>query len=159
MNVFLNDTGYFVISTTSERGSKEAILRTVEEHLERARRGEVNAERVVEAQAALKGRWALAMEDNVKRAMWLAEWASVLSPDEPVPDYRAVIDAVTPDDLSRVVATYFTPQRRYLGLHQPVVTVVSGARVVGGIVGLGLSAWIARRLWRRAGARRNREGC
>jgi zinc protease len=157
-NVFFDDTGYFVISTTSERGNREAILSTVEEHQEKVRRGEVDAERVAEAQAALKGRWALAMEDNVERAVWLARWSSVLSADEPVPDYQAAIDAVTVEDLSRVVETYFSPQRRYLGLHQPVATVASGARAVGVMVGLGLSAWVARRLWRRARAGRKRGG-
>jgi predicted Zn-dependent peptidase len=113
---------------------------------------------VAEAQAALKGRWALAMEDNVERAMWLAGWSSVLSADEPVPDYQAAIDAVTPEDLSRMVETYFTPQRRYLGLHQPVATVASGGRAVGVVVGLGFSAWVARKLWRRAKAGRKRGG-
>jgi len=157
-NIFFDDTGYFVIYTTSERGNREAILSAVEEHLEGVRRGEVDAERVAEAQAALKGRWALAMEDNVERTVWLAEWSSVLSADEPVPDYQAAIDAVTPEDLSRVVETYFTPQRRYLGLHQPVATVASGARAVGVVVGLGLSAWVARRLWRRARAGHKRGG-
>ena len=157
-NVFFDDTGYFVISTTSERGNREAILSTVEEHLEGVRRGEVDAEQVAEAQAALKGRWALAMEDNVERAVWLARWSSVLSADEPVPDYQAAIDAVTPEDLSRVVETYFTSQRRYLGLHQPVTTVASGARAVGVVVGLGLSAWVARRLLRRPKAGHKRGG-
>jgi predicted Zn-dependent peptidase len=154
-NVFFDDTGYFVISTTSDRGNKEAILSIAEEHLEKVRRGEVDAERVAEAQAGLKGRWALSMEDNVQRAVWLAWWSSVLSADEPVPDYPAAIDAVIPEDLSRVVETYFTAQRRYLGLHQPVATVASGARAVGAVVGLGLSAWVARRLWRRARAGRS----
>jgi predicted Zn-dependent peptidase len=155
-NVSFDDTGYFVIYTTSERGNREAILSTVEEHLERVRRGEVDAQRVAEAQAALKGRWALAMEDNVGRARWLAQWSAVLSADEPVPDYQAAIDAVTPEDLSRVMETHFTPQRRYLGLHQPVATVASGARAAGVVVGVGFSAWVARRLWRRARAGRNR---
>jgi predicted Zn-dependent peptidase len=157
-NVSFDDTGYFVIYTTSERGNREAILSTVEQHLERVRRGEVDAQRVAEAQAALKGRWALAMEDNVGRARWLAQWSAVLSADEPVPDYQAAIDAVTPEDLSRVVETYFIPQRRYLGMHRPVATVASGARAVGVAVGVGFSAWVARRLWRRAKAGRNRNG-
>jgi predicted Zn-dependent peptidase len=113
----------------------------------------VNAKQVGEAQTVLKGHWALAMEDNVKRAVWLASWVSVLASDEPVPDYQAAIDAVTPEDLSRVVGTYFTPARCYLGLHQPVVTVTSGARAVGAAAGLGVSAWIARRMWRRVGGR------
>jgi len=153
-NVLFDDTGYFAIYTTSERGNREAILGTVEEYLEGVRRGEVDAQRVAEAQAALKGRWALSMEDNVDRAVWLAQWSAALPADEPLPDYQAAIDAVVPEDLSRVVETYFTPERRYLGLHQPAATVASGARAVGIVVGLGVSAWGARRLWRRARAGR-----
>jgi predicted Zn-dependent peptidase len=94
------------------------------------------------------------MEDNVERATWLAQWASVLAADQPVADYPAAIDAVNPADLVRVTATYFTPQRRYLGLHQPVVTVASGARAAGIGLALALSAWAARRVWRWARARR-----
>ena len=149
-NVFFDDTGYFVISTMSARRNREAILNTVEEHLARVRQDGVSPERVAEAQAALKGRWALSMEDNVERAMWLAEWSSALSPDKPVPDYRAELDAVSAEDLSRVVEAYFTPTRRYLGLHQPVATVASGARLAAGLVGLGMAALVGRRLWRRA---------
>jgi len=93
----------------------------IEQHLERTCRGEVDAKKVAEAQAALKGRWLLAMEDNVERATWLARWTSAPLADQPAPDYPAAIDAVSPGDLVRVAATYFTPQRRYLGLHQPVV--------------------------------------
>jgi predicted Zn-dependent peptidase len=152
-NTFFDDSGYFVIYTMLERDRRAAVLSTVEEHLERVRQGGVDARQVSEAQTVLKGHWALAMEDNVKRAVWLASWVSVLASDEPVPDYQAAIDAVTPEDLSRVVATYFTPARRCLGLHQPVMTVTSGARAVGVAAGLGLSAWIARRVWRRVGGR------
>ena len=148
-NEFFDDTGYFVIYTVSDRGDREAILDAVEAHLERIRQDGVDAERVAEAQAALKGRWTLTMEDNVERAIWLAEWTSALATDEPVPDYQAAIDAVSPQDMSRVVDTYFTPSRSYLGLHQPALTVVSGVRAAGIAAGLGFAAWIARRLWRR----------
>ena len=48
---------------------------------------------------------------------------------------------------SQMVDTYFTPTRRYLGLHQPAVTVASGVRAAGIAAGLGFAAWIARRLW------------
>jgi predicted Zn-dependent peptidase len=148
-NQFFDDTGYFVISTMSERGDRKAILDTVETHLERIRQEGIDAKRIAEAQTALKGRWALSMEDNVERAFWLAAWTSILASDEPVPDYQTAINAVTPQDLSRVVDTYFTPSRSYLGLHQPVVTVASGIRTAGIAAGLGLAAWITRRLWRR----------
>ncbi len=85
----------------------------------------------------------------VVRAGWLAEWARVLDDDAPIPDYTAVIEAVTSADLTRVVKTYFTPQRRYVGLHQPVATVASGATLAGAAVGLGAAAWVGRKLWHR----------
>ena len=155
-NVSLDDTGYFVVSTTSKQANQEAIQRTLEERVEQIRQGEVDAEAVAEAQSALKGRWALAMEDNVERAKWLAQWSSVLSADEPVPDYQALIGAVTPEDLPRLVGTYFVPQSRYIGRHLPVATVASGARaaVIGITLAVGL--WGARKLRRRAQARRRR---
>jgi predicted Zn-dependent peptidase len=149
-----DDAGYFAIATNSEQSHQQVILDAIEEHLDQMRRGNVDAGKVAKAQAALKGRWMLAMEDNVERATWLAQWASVLAADQPIPDYPAAIDAVHPADLARVTATYFTPQRRYLGLHQPVVTVASGAHAAGIGVGLALSAWAARRVWRWARARR-----
>jgi len=152
--VSFDDAGYFAIATNSEQRHQQAILDVIEQHLEQMRRGDVDAGKVAKAQAALKGRWTLAMEDNVERATWLAQWASVLSADQPVPDYPAAIDAVSPADLVRVTATYFTPQRRYLGLHQPVLTVASGAWAAGIAVGLALSAWAARRVWRWTRARR-----
>jgi predicted Zn-dependent peptidase len=153
--VSFDDAGYLAIATNSEQRHQQAILDAIEEHLEQMRRGDVDAGKVAKAQAALKGRWTLAMEDNVERATWLAQWASVLAADQPVADYPAAIDAVNPADLVRVTATYFTPERRYLGLHQPVVTVASGARAAGIGVGLALSAWVARCVWRWARARRH----
>lgn len=144
-----DDTGMFVISTTSGRAAKDAILQTINSHLERVRQGEVSAEAVEEAKAALVGGWALAMEDNVARAGWLAGWSSVLADQEPLPDYEASIEAVTPADLTRVVQTYFVPQLSYVGLHQPIVTVASGARAAGAVLALVASAWGVRRLRRR----------
>jgi predicted Zn-dependent peptidase len=152
-NVWFDDAGYFVVSTTSEGESIESIQEIVKDHLERVRRGEVSPEAVAEAKASLQGRWALAMEDNVDRASWLANWSAILSEDQPVPDYQAAIGAVEPEDLSRVVQTYFTPERSYTGQHQPVVTVASGARIAAGIVFLGAGVWALRRLRRRARTR------
>jgi len=154
-NAFYDDTGYFAISTNSQQEKKREILETIEIQLERVRQGEVDAEQVAQAQAALKGRWALSMEDNVQRAVWLAEWSSVLAADEPLPDYQAAIDAVTPADLTRVVEDYFTPQRRYQGIHQPIVTVSSSAQIAAAILGLGASVWLGRKLWRRSKSRNN----
>ena len=138
------DAGYFVIGTTSASNKRAAILAEIEKHLLAVRRNEIKSERVAEVQAGLLGNWALSMEDNVSRADWLTQWALALADDQPVPDYRNVVGAVTAADLARVVETYFKPQWRYLGLHQPILTVARGARATGVAAGLGLSMWLAR---------------
>ena len=148
-NTVFDDVGYFVISTTSASKNKAKIQATIEAYLDKVARGEMDSARVTEAKSALKGRWALSMEDNVQRAGWLAEWAMVLDDSQSIPDYEAAIEAVTSADLTRMVKTYFSPQRRYVGLHQPVATVSSSATVTGAVIGLGVAAWIGRKLWRR----------
>jgi predicted Zn-dependent peptidase len=148
-NMVFDDTGYFVIATSSERNHRAQIMTTVETHVERIRRGEVEPDKVAEARAALKGRWALLMEDNLERATWLAQWVWLTSDDGRVRDYIADIDAVTAADLSQLVATYFVPSRRYVGLHEPAVTVTSGARALGIAAGVGVTAWLMRRLLHR----------
>jgi predicted Zn-dependent peptidase len=152
-SVYFDDAGYFVISTTSERASRDEISQAIEKRLEQIRQGQVSVEAVAEAKAALKGRWALSMEDNVSRAQWLADWTFSLDGDEPVPDYPAAIEAVQPEDLPRVLAAYFAPELRYVGRHEPVVTVVSGARAVAAVAALGIGVWGGRRLLRRAKSR------
>jgi predicted Zn-dependent peptidase len=148
-NVTYADTGYLAIDTSSDKKSVEAIRRTAEEAVERIGRGEVDAGAVARARTALQGRWALSMEDNVDRAFWLAAWAAVLRDGEPVPDYQAAIAAVTPEDLTRVVATYWTPERRFSGRHVPAVTVGSGARVLAGGVALVAGVGLVLRMRRR----------
>lgn len=156
-NVYFDDAGYFVIGTTSGRADKDEISRAIEERLEQIRQGQVSAGAVAEAKAALQGRWALSMEDNVSRAQWLADWTFSLDGDEPVPDYPAAIEAVVPEDLPRVLAAYFTPARRYVGLHQPVVTVAGGARAIAAVVALGVGVWGGLRLLRRSRSHRDQE--
>jgi predicted Zn-dependent peptidase len=148
-NEIFDDAGYFVVSTTSASKNQAKILATINAHLDEIKQGEIDPGRVAEAKAALQGRWALSMEDSLARANWLAKWAMALDDDQPMPDYEAAIEAVTSSDLARVVTTYFSPQRCYVGRHQPVVTVASGATAVGAMIGLGVAAWAGRKLWRR----------
>ena len=153
-NVWLDDAGYLVIETSSGRNSYPAIRRAAEEHLARIGAGELDPQAGAEAWTALVGRWRLRMEDNQKRAAWLAEWAAVLAPGEPVPDMAAALKAVTAEQVSQAVTTYLTPERSYVGLHLPVLTVASGAWLAAGFVVLAGGLWLARRLRRRAQARR-----
>jgi predicted Zn-dependent peptidase len=142
------DAGYFGIFTQAESQKRVEVQRTIEQYFERVRRGEITTEQTLNAQAALKGRWALDMEDGTRRASWLAQWAFE-SGEQPIPNYAAMIDAVGVPDLKRMVETYFTPERRFAGLHHPIVTVPRGARILGVLTGIGVLLWLSRRLLRR----------
>ena len=48
----------------------------------------------------------------------------------------------------RVVQTYFVPQRRFVGIHQPTITLIFGLQVAGVVVVI-LGGWIVYRVWRR----------
>jgi predicted Zn-dependent peptidase len=157
-NVTFDETGYFVIATSAERDHRAEIVDIVEAHLERVQSGDIEPDKVAEARVALKGRWALSMEDNLERATWLAQWVWLTPDDGHVRDYAAQVDAVTTADLSRVARTYFAPERRYVGVHEPAVTVKSGARALGVAAGVSIAAWLARRLLgKRAGLRTRSE--
>jgi predicted Zn-dependent peptidase len=142
------DAGYFGIFTQAESQKRAEVQLTIEQYYERVRRGEITAEQVVNAQAALKGRWALDMEEGTQRASWLAQWAFE-SGERPIPDYAAAIDTVTVSDLQRMVETYYTLQRRFAGLHHPIVTVPRSARILGVTTGVGVLVWLWRKLLRR----------
>jgi predicted Zn-dependent peptidase len=147
-NNLFADAGYFGIFTQAETAKRAEVQQAIEQYFERVRRGEITAEQVANAQSALKGRWALDMEDGTRRASWLAQWAFE-SGAQPIPDYAAMIDAVDVSDLKRVVETYYTPERRFAGLHHPIVTVPRGARLLGAMAGVGVLMWLGRRLLRR----------
>ena len=145
---YFADTGYFGLITEFDSHKRAEIQRVIEQYFEKIRRGELTAEQVDHAQAALKGQWALAMEDSADRAAWLAQWAFETD-GSTIPDHDAAIDGVQPADLQRMVQTYFTPERRYVGVHHPAVTVPRGARLLGMAAAVSVLAWLARRLWRR----------
>lgn len=149
-NTWFDDAGYFEIHTVAEPGSQARIKQAFEAHLAQVGAGQISDERLTEAKTTLKGRWALSMEDTASCAGYLADWALVLSDGEDLPDYATAIEAVTAADLKRVVETYFTPDRRYVGVHQPIVTVTGGARVAGIIAGVGAAWWLGRKVMRRA---------
>ncbi|MBN1661134.1 MAG: insulinase family protein [Anaerolineae bacterium] len=143
------DTGYLSIQTTSSGRNRSTIQSTAEEYVQRIGAGQVDPEEVARAKAAIQGSWALSMEDNQSRALWLAGWATILSDDDLVPNPPAEINAVTPEDLTRVVATYYTPERRFVGLHLPILTVTSAAWLAAGFVAIVGAIWTVRHVRRR----------
>ncbi len=60
------DAGYFGIVTQAESQKRAEVQHTIEQYFDRVRRGEITAEQVTNAQAALKGRWALDMEEGTQ---------------------------------------------------------------------------------------------
>jgi predicted Zn-dependent peptidase len=153
-NVDFDDAGYFAVQTRVEGKSREGILDAIHAHLSQVQQGQVDVAKVDEAKAAIMGNWALDLEDNFWRARWLATWPAVLAGDQDLPDYAAAVEAVMPEDLSRVASTYLTPERSYVGQHRPVLTVASGARLAAAVLATGAAAWTGRRFWRRARKRR-----
>ena len=147
-NLFLEDAGYFAISYTSNPDHTEQILELINERFCQVAQAKVNPTQIDETKHSLQEQWLLSMEGNESRASWLVEWGFSLSPDQPVPDYMTEIGRVTPDDLARVVATYFTPEHRYLAMHQPILTVSRAARMAGTAVSLGVAAWTGYSLWK-----------
>jgi len=120
-NTFFSDTGCFTLFTRARRGNLKELRRLMDEEIERVRKGEVDAGRLAEAQEALRGRWALAMETNANQMAWLERLARDHSDEEPLPDYAACVRAVTAEDLARVVNTYFVAERMTVGRHVPML--------------------------------------
>ena len=148
-NTFFDDTGYLAVSTTAEAGNQGLIRDEAEAYLARVAAGEVDEGVVAVATNAMRGRWALNMEDNLARARWLADWTTVVEPGQAVPNYATALTAVTAEDLARVAGTYFVPERQYLGLHVPVVTFASGAKAAVILIALLAAAWVLKRIARR----------
>lgn len=144
-NFTYSDVGRFEIRTRSEADKREIIQQIIDEQLQQIRQGDIDPEKMVDAKVALKGRWALRMERNFGRVLWLNNRVLSLAEDEPVPDYQARIEAVTPEDLTRVLNTYFIPERSYVVMHLPILTVYRGAWLGGSFLLLGAGFFYRRR--------------
>ena len=129
-----SDVGRFEIGTRSEADKKELIQQIIAAQLDDIRQGKIDPAKFAEAQTALKGYWALNMESNFGRVDWLNNWTLALTQDETVPDYPAMIEAVAPADLTRVLKTYLVPQRSYVVMHVPILTIYRGIWLGGSVV-------------------------
>ena len=144
-NFTYSDVGRFEIGTRSEADKREIIQEIIEEQLQQIRRGDIDPEKMADAKVALKGRWALRMERNFGRVLWLNDWVLSLAEDESVPNYQAQIEAVTPEDLTRVLNVYFVPEYSYVVMHLPILTVYRGAWLGGSVLVLVVGFFYRRR--------------
>lgn len=140
-----SDVGRFEIETRSESSKRGIIQQIIAEQLQQIRQGDLDPEKVTDAKVALKGRWALRMERNFGRVLWLNDWVLSLTEDDAVPDYQAQIDAVAPEDLTRVLNTYFVPEHSYVVMHLPILTVYRGAWIGGSVLVLAVGVFYRHR--------------
>lgn len=147
-----SDVGYFVVYTTAESNRFPEIQAAIDAQIQRAVAGQIDTVAVDEAKSAVRGRALLAMEGNLNEAWWLAEDAMYTPDDQPVPDYFAAVNAVTPEEVQRVANTYLSAQSRYEAVHRPGLTPRRAALPAAITAGLGLtgvSVWFATWLSRR----------
>jgi len=142
------DVGQFVVYTTADSQKFGEILTEVENQIEVAIRGELDAAAVAEAKAAIRGRLLLGIESNPDLGWWLAEMSLFTSEEAPLPDLFANVEAVTPDDVARVARLYLSPEKRYQAVHRPSLTpnsLVRPALLSLGLALTGLGVWLLAR--------------
>lgn len=147
-NSSYHDVGYFAVTTRSEEKHRDTILQLVDSYIENVRQGKIDPKRLAEAKTSLIRSWSISRESNSAIASSLMYWSTILSDTEPVPDYVTEIEKVSAQDLVRVVQAYFVPQRRFVGIHQPAITLIFGLQVAG-VIAVILGGWIVYRVWRR----------
>ena len=146
------DVGYFVVYTTAESNRFAEIQQAIDNQIMRAISGQLDTVAVDAARSAVRGRALLAMEGNLNEAWWLSEDAMYTPDEEPIPDYFAAINAVTPKDIQRVANVYLAEGNRYEAIHRPGLTPRRAALPAAITAGLGLtgvSVWLATWLNRR----------
>ena len=129
-NRFYEDVGRFCIHMRIEKENQEEAIGIIKNHIDKIKKGDIDSLSLAEAKTSLKGKWALSMESNYERAVWLEKWMNNLGDTEAVPDYNFLIDSVTEDDLVRVINAYTVPQLSYMALHIPILSVNRGAKII-----------------------------
>lgn len=140
-----DDAGTWRVSTAVDARHQNEILHRIDQELGATASGRFGNNELRDAQTAMMGRWALGMEDSLRRASWLSQWTSPLAPTGDIPDYHATIAAVTHEDVAHAAATYLTAEKRIIGLHLPIVTAPSAIVWASRAVGYGAGLWLARR--------------
>jgi predicted Zn-dependent peptidase len=139
-NYGFNDWGEFSIQTYTDSENHSLVLSLIDEQLEKCIDGGFEEKIVEEAKQTLLGRWALRMESHYSLAHEMADWDEFDKGLDYISNYSKYTDAVTIDDLKRVMGKYFVPQRSYLAQHIPIVTVFGVAVIFG--IGILLAALV-----------------
>jgi predicted Zn-dependent peptidase len=146
--VAFSDGGYFAIATSTARADAASAVTQIDSALQLLASNGVEPQELEHAKRALIGRLALSLDDNMDRAHWLAQWASVLSADQLVPDFRRDLEAVTADQVVEALLHYSVPKHRYVAQHIPFVTVAGfptqAFAVVLGLALVVIAGWLRR---------------
>jgi predicted Zn-dependent peptidase len=121
-NVFHRDSGYFATQVTIADRHEEWARDTLQGEIEDIAQGKGTLSRRAVRRAAQRvwANWGAADENNFERTETLADLILDWPPDQPPPDIAAALSAVTPEDITRVVQTYFVPERQFVGRHSPI---------------------------------------
>lgn len=121
--VLYTDTGYLAIYTTAKIEDFKVIRATVEKHLDRLVAGDFLPAELEEAKTALKGRALLSIQDTLELAWWLcADVLNFRNVEGEIPDYFAMLEAVTVEEVQRAARRYLSPEKRFSVEHRPGIT-------------------------------------
>lgn len=121
-NVFHRASGYFAAEVTVADRHEEWARDTLQGEIEEIAQGKGTLSHRAVRQAAQRvwANWGANDENNFARSETLADLILDWPADQPPPDIAAALAAVTPADITRVVRTYFVPERRFVGRHSPI---------------------------------------
>ncbi len=152
-----SDVGDFRIAARAKREHLPRVEQLIAAELDGIKAGNADAAEVAEAQKTIIGRHALAMESNYAHAFALIEYTHLPGGGAtPIPDFDAAINAVTAADLKRVAETYFTPERSYVIVYDPICTANELAIFAVASTALAIAAYVWR--YRRMRQRRAAAG-
>ena len=147
------DVGHFRVVARAKREHLPRVEEQIQAEIEAMKAGEIEADEIADAKTNLIGRHALAMESNYAHAFSLFDYTH-LPVAAPIPDHNASINAVTLDDIQHAAQAYFTPERSYVVVYDPICTVNELAVVSAISVLVAVALYFLRR---KRAARRARE--
>jgi predicted Zn-dependent peptidase len=152
-----SDVGDFRIAARAKREHLPRVKQLIAAEIDGIKAGNIGDPEVAEAQKTIIGRHALAMESNYAHAFALIQYTHLPGDGAaPIPDFDAAINAVTAAELKRVAETYFTPERSYVIVYDPICTANELAIFAVASTALAIAAYVWR--YRRMRQRRAAAG-
>lgn len=148
--VLYTDVGYFSIYSGAKIDDLDKIRNIIEKHIKRLLAGEFTAQEVQEAQAALRGRALLNLQDNLEMASWLSSDSLCVQDDTvELADYFAELNRLNPADIQRIAQIYLSPEKRFTIEHRSALTLknLKPLASIGAIGAVGAALLLSQRRW------------